>query len=127
MGASADVPEGRRSELVSLARALARLPDDIESGRVLRDVLVFLRRHKGEWLSEADIRMRTGLAPADVRAVLPVLVDAFVLDFDRATERYRYEGDVALAFEVDAFVRRIDCAESHVRTNVAKFRERYGA
>lgn len=127
MGASADAPKGRRSTLVSLARALSRLPDDIESGRALRDVLVFLRRHKGEWLSDAEIVMKTGQPAADVRRILPVLVDAFVLDFDSATERYKYEGDVALSFEVDAFVRRIDSHESHVRTNVARFRERYGA
>ena len=112
---------------MSLARALSKLPDDNELEHVLRDVLVLFRRHKGEWLSETDVRIKTGQSPGEIRRLLSVLVEAYVLDFDSASERFRYGGDVVLAFEVDAFVRRVESHQSHVRTNVAKFRERYGA
>jgi len=127
MGASGDAQHGRRSALVSLARALSKLPDDSELERALRDVLVLFRRHKGEWLSEAEVRVKTGQVPADVHRLLPVLVEGFVLDFDSTSDRFRYGGDVALSFEIDTFVRRVESHQSHVRTNVAKFRERYGA
>ena len=112
---------------MSLARALSKLPDDGELERVLRDVLVLFRRHKGEWLSETEVRIKTGQPPADVHRLLPVLVEGFVLDFDSSSERFCYSGDVAVSFEIDTFVRRVESHQSHVRTNVAKFRERYGA
>jgi len=127
MGAFEDAPHGRRSALVSLARALSKLPDDNEVERALRDVLLLFRRHKGEWLSESDVRTKTGQLPAEIHRLLPVLADAYVLDFDSASERFRYGGDVVVAFEIDTFVRRVETHQSHVRTNVAKFRERYGA
>jgi hypothetical protein len=109
---------------LSLTRALSNLPEDAELERTLRDVLILFRRHKAEWLSELDVRTKTGCRPAHIAMLLPVLACAFVLDFDSASGAYRFNGDVVLGYEIDAFVRRVDSHQAHVRTNVAKFRER---
>ena len=112
---------------MSLARALTNLPDNAEVERALRDVLVLFRRHKAEWLSETDVRIKTGLSPVDLALILPVLARAFVLDFDSAESRYRFSGDVALGYEIETFSRRVEAHETHLRTNVARYRERYGS
>ena len=112
---------------MSLARALAGLPDDPELHKTLRDVLMLFRRHKGEWLSDADVRMKTGSPAAHVAMLLPALSRAFVLDFDGATGNYRFGGDTVLGYEIDTFNRRVESQQAHMRTNVAKFRERYGS
>lgn len=112
---------------MSLSRALSNLPEDAELERTLRDVLLLFRRHRAEWLSEADVRMKTGCRAAHVALLLPVLVRGFVLDFDGASGAYRYSGDVVLGYEIDAFIKRTDYREAHVQTNVARFRERYGS
>jgi hypothetical protein len=92
---------------------------------VLRDVLALFGHHEQEWLSEYDVQVRTGRTCADIHAVLPVLSDSYVLDFDHAAERYRFSGDVVLGFEIDTFMRRAEFHQSHMRTNVARFRERH--
>jgi hypothetical protein len=112
---------------VSLSRALTNLPDDPDLERTLRDVLVLFRRHKGEWLTDRDVRVKTGSPGPHIATLLPVLARAFVLDFDSAEGRYRFGGDAVLLYEIDAFSRRVESRQVHVRTNVAKFRERYGS
>lgn len=112
---------------MSLARALAGLPDDPELHKTLRDVLVFFRRHKGEWLSDSEVRIKTGSPEAHIATLLPALSRAFVLDFDGATGNYRFGGDAVVGYEIDTFNRRVDSQQTHMRTNVAKFRERYGS
>lgn len=111
---------------MSLNRALSKLAPDAHMEHVLRDVLVLFGHHEKEWLSEGEVQAKTGRTLTDVRSVLPALVEAFVLDFDAATGRYRYCGDAALSFEIGAFMRRVDYHQSHVRTNIARFRERQG-
>lgn len=112
---------------MSLARALAGLPDDPALAQTLRDVLLLFRRHASEWLTETDVQTKTGGDPGHVRRLLPLLTKAFVLDFDSESDRYRYRGDIALNYEIDTFVRRVEYHRSHVQTNVARFRERYGS
>jgi hypothetical protein len=111
---------------VSLSRALASLSSDEHTERVLRDVLILFGHHAQEWLSESDVRVKTGRTSAELQPILPVLSDSFVLDFDRSQGLYRYSGDVVLGFEIDSFMRRAQSHESHVRSNVARFRERHG-
>lgn len=112
---------------MSLARALTKLACDGETERVLRDVLSLFGHHVSEWLSESDVQIKTGHTCGEVHAVLPVLSDSYVLEFDRASGRYRYGGDIAVGIEIDAFVRRVGAHQNHVQTNVAKFRSRYSA
>lgn len=111
---------------MSLSRALASLSSDEHTERVLRDVLILFGHHAHEWLSESDVQDRTGRTWAELHPILPVLSDSYVLDFDRSQGLYRYSGDVALSFEIDTFMRRAQSHESHVRANVARFRERHG-
>ena len=110
---------------MSLSRALATLSDDEHTERVLRDVLVLFGRHTAEWLSESDVQAKTGRTRQDLDRILPVLSDTYVLDFDRTEERYRFSGDVVLGFEIESFMRRAESHQSHVRANVARFRERH--
>ena len=111
---------------MSLSRALANLPDDEHTERVLRDLLVLFGHHVNEWLSEGEVEAKTGRARMDIHGILPVLSEAYVLDFDRDEGRYRYTGDVAVGFEIDTFMRRAEYHRSHKQANVARFRERHG-
>ena len=111
---------------MSLSRALSALSPDAHIEHVLRDVLTLFGHHKREWLTEHDVQVKTGRTLLEVHSVLPVLKDSYVLDFDSAEQSYRFSGDVVLNFEIDAFMRRVDYHQSHVRSNVARFRERQG-
>ncbi len=111
---------------MSLKRALSRLDPDPEGEGVLRDVLALFGHHDKEWLAEEEIALKTGRLKFEVRPVLGVLVDSFVLEFDASAERYRYCRDAALDFEIDVFMRRVEHHQSHTATNVARFRERQG-
>lgn len=111
---------------MSLGRALSTLSPDEYAERVLRDVLTLFGHHKREWLTEKDVQSRTGRTNLEIRGILPVLRDSFVLDWDCGEQAYRYNGDVALEYEIDAFMRRVDYHQSHVRSNLARFRERQG-
>ena len=74
---------------MSLSRALTILSDDEHTERVLRDILALFGHHSHEWLSEGDVQTKTGRSPQDVHAILPVLSDTYVLDFDRGRIRPR--------------------------------------
>ncbi len=111
---------------MSLSRALASLSSDEQTERVLRDVLILFGHHAQEWMSESDVQAKTGRTRVELGQILPVLADSFVLDYDRSQGLYRFSGDVALGFEIDTFMRRAHSHESHVRANVARFRERHG-
>jgi hypothetical protein len=93
----------------------------------LRDVLVLFRRHPREQLSADDVVMRAGCPREHVTVLLPALVQGFVLTDDEQSGMYRFDGDVCLGYEIDAFVRRIDSLRAFQRNNVAKFRDRYGS
>jgi len=110
---------------VSLSRALASLSSDEHTERVLRDILVLFGHHVQEWMSETDVEIKTGRSRADIHTVLPTLSDSYVLDFDHNQGLYRYSGDVVLGFEIDSFMRRAESHQSHMRANVARFRERH--
>lgn len=111
---------------MSLSRALSTLSPDEHGERVLRDVLTLFGHHPREWLSELDVQIRTGRHRDELHKVLQVLSTSYVLDYDAAEQRYRFSGDVALNFEIDSFMRRVEYHQSHMRTNVARFRERQG-
>lgn len=111
---------------MSIQRALEQLAPDASAERALRDVLTLFTHHPGELLNERDVAMRTGRRSEEVGPLLSALAGAFVLDFDGAAGTYRYAGDVVLGYEIDAFRRRIDSQQSHVTSNVARFRERNG-
>lgn len=111
---------------MSLSRALSVLSPDEHTERILRDVLTLFGHHPKEWLSEGDVQAKTGRTALEIRQVLPVLSDAYVLDYDSDSRRYQFSGDVVLSFEIDAFMRRVEHHQTHMRSNVARFRERQG-
>lgn len=111
---------------MSLSRALSTLSPDDHTERVLRDILTLFSHHEREWLTEGDVQGKTGRTAVEVHQVLPALAEAYVLDFDSGGQRYRFTGDVVLKFEIDGFMRRVDFHQSHMRSNVARFRERQG-
>lgn len=111
---------------MSLERALKRLGLDAHSEHVLKDVLTLFAHHSGEWLAVEDVAWRTGRSVDEVSMLLPVLHESFVLDFDDAKGAYRYMGDIALDYEIEAFQRHVDNHYEHVASNVARFRRRHG-
>jgi hypothetical protein len=111
---------------VSLSRALSTLSPDEYTEQILRDILTLFSHNPREWLSEADIRLKTGRTATDIHGILEVLSTSYVLERDDTGQRYQYSGDVVLKFEIDSFMRRVDHHQSHVRSNVARFRERQG-
>jgi len=112
---------------VSLARALSRLPADRSTELVVKDIVTLFAHHTGEWLTVDDVARRTGTLKMEVRPVLEALQAAFVLDFDEPVSAYRYQYDVGVSIEIDTFLHRTHVVENHAQTNVARFRERYGA
>ena len=90
-------------------------------------MLLFFRRHKGEWLDQTEVCLKIGGVPSEVGKMLPVLAESYVLEFDREAERYRYMGDALSTYEIDTFLKRVDAHKRHSDTNIARFRERYGS
>lgn len=111
---------------MSLSRALSKLSPDEHTERVLRDILTLFSHHAREWLSEGDVQGKTGHTLVELRPILLLLSESYVLESDAEERRYRYSGDVVLGFEIDSFMRRVEYHQSHVRSNVARFRERQG-
>jgi hypothetical protein len=112
---------------VGLARALTLLHGDRMNESVAREVLAVLATDPRPALTSEGLRHRLPLYDRrTVDGVLEALVAGVVLDFDTASASYRYHRDTALDFEVRRFVRHADGHEQHVRTNVDRFRQRYG-
>lgn len=92
----------------------------------MRDVIVLLSHHTGEWFSSAEVASRTGFAEAETTQVLEALRRGFVVDFDGDHGAFRYERDPAVEFEIEVFLRRSTVQEAHAQKNVARYRQRYG-
>ncbi len=112
---------------MSLSRALSRLPSDRSTEAVIRDIITVLIHHTGDWLTVEEITHRTGALMMEARPVLEALHAAFVIDFDEPVSAYRYRYDISTSIEIDTFMDRAHAVDNHVQTNVARFRERYGA
>jgi hypothetical protein len=111
---------------MGLSRALGRLPADRFTETVVRDVLLAMRRHAGRRLTCADVAGLLSVAQHQIASVLEALAEAFVLDSDGEPPSYRYRRDTASDLEIERFLRRADCHDGMLRSNVAKFRQRYG-
>jgi hypothetical protein len=111
---------------MSLSRALTMLPSDAPLDGVMRDLLVLLSHHAGEWFSQREAATRTGHLERDISQVLEALRRGFVVDFDGDHSSFRYQHDPAVDFEIETFLRRSAVHESHAQRNVARYRERYG-
>lgn len=111
---------------MSLAKALSWLPQDVETELAVRDVLLLLRKHRGEWLTAEEAGRRTGHAPEALAPVLAALARAYVVRLaDARPPAYRFDGDVGASVEIDSFVRRVRAERAYAETNVARFRRRY--
>ena len=112
---------------MGLARALGLMHGDRGKESVAREVLQVMSSDLRPELTAEGVRNRLPLHDKHtVEAVLEALVTGVVLDFDTASGSYRYHRDTALDFEVRRFIRRADGHDQHVRTNVDRFRQRYG-
>jgi len=111
---------------MSLSRALTMLPVDPPLEGVMRDTLVLLSHHTGEWFSLKEVASRTGHELADLAEVFEALRRGFVVDFDDDHGAFRYEHDPGVDFEIETFMRRSVVQETHAQRNVARYRERYG-
>ncbi len=111
---------------MSLARALARLPEDRLTEGVIRDVLSLFQHHPGEWLSESDVVVKTGHPSGEVSKVVRVMTESFVLESRGEPATYRLVPGAVLTYEIEGYMRRVQSHRDHVETNIARFRERYG-
>lgn len=111
---------------MSLSRALTMLPVDPLLEGVMRDTLVLLSHHTGEWFSLQEVAGRTGHAIGDLAQVFEALRRGFVVDFDDNHSAFRYQYDPGVDFEIETFMRRSVVQETHAERNVARYRERYG-
>ncbi|HZL06374.1 MAG TPA: hypothetical protein VFE45_13325 [Coriobacteriia bacterium] len=111
---------------MSLSRALTMLPSDNLLESVMRDVLVLISHHAGEWFSQQEVTSRTGHEARDVSQVFEALRRGFVVDFDDDHSAFRYRYDPGVDFEIETFLRRSAVQETHAQRNVARYRERYG-
>lgn len=113
--------------LVSLAKALSRLPQDTATEIAVRDVLALLLGHRETWLTAGEIGARSGHAIEAVSPILESLAQGYVVRVDGAQPpAYRFDGDIGVALEIDSFVRRVRAEHVHAQANVARFRRRYG-
>lgn len=117
-------PPAKGVVLVSLSKALGRLPADRATEHLVREILQTLRVRPGEPLSVADIARRLERPDASVAVVLLELADAFVLRRDGL--RYSYERDFAIDLDVDRFLTRAESHNAAGQANIAKFRDRFG-
>jgi hypothetical protein len=111
---------------VGLAQAMNLIADDRQTQSATREVLTVFSSCPEKWLKPDDV-CRSCLYGADVvRSVLTALAAGRVLDFEPASGSYCYHQDAVLDLEVRRFIRRADGHERLVRTNVDRFRQRYG-
>ena len=112
---------------MGLARALGAMRGDRGTESVAREVLQVMSADSRPQLTFEGLRNRLPLHDRHtVEVVLEALSRGLVLDFDPVSASYRYHRDTALDFEVRRFIRRTDGHDHHVRTNVDRFRQRYG-
>jgi hypothetical protein len=112
---------------MGLARALTILKGDRTNESVAREVLAVMSPEPRPRLTYEGLRHRLPLQDKRTfEGVIAALVEGVVLDFDTASASYRYHRDTALDFEVRRFIRRADVHDQGVRTNVDRFRQRYG-
>lgn len=109
---------------MSLHSALERLPGDRATESTVREVLVYVRAHAGQWLDGDDIALRLEKPGTSVGAILAKLAEGQVLASD--DERFRYERDPIVELDVQRFLRRAQHHTQLVQDNVAKFRDRFG-
>ena len=103
---------------------MERLSGDRSTENAVRDVLEILRLNSGRHLSASDVARRLERPEPSVEVILSELARAFVLKKDGA--QYTYDNDPVNNLDVDRFMRRTDCHNAFVQSNVAKFRDRYG-
>jgi hypothetical protein len=112
---------------MSLRLALSALPGDRESIGALRLLLGYLDHHQHESLDPRRIGNSTGAESARIDAIVPVLVQSGVVDFDGDSDRarIRYAPDRLLDMEVRRFLRSFSAEESALRRRVDRFRDRF--
>jgi len=110
---------------MSLRRALERLPQDRVVEGTVRELLAFFHRRQGEWIHFDELPGFVGQPLPLLSEILEILVDTFVLDFERDSDRYRYHHDRVGDLEIERYFRRADQHAGFVQENVARFRKRY--
>ena len=110
---------------MSLRRALDTLPHDRTTQAVARDAVALFSRHADEWIGLSDVQGVLDAPTTVIDAVLDTLARSFVLDFDDAQSRYRYRPDRFTEIEIERYLRRAERHDGHVRSSVARYRQRY--
>lgn len=111
---------------MGLAQAMNMIADDRTTQSATREVLAVLADADGQWLSPHQVAGRSLHDTDVVVPILQALAAGRVLDFEPASGLFRYHSDTVTDLEVRRFLRRADGHERVTRTNVDRFRQRYG-
>ncbi len=111
---------------MSLKRGLESLPADRETQTCVRELLLALERHCGEWLEVSQVARMSGVGERCAGTTLPVLARAGVVSAKTDPAAYRYDPDRLLRLEVAGFLRRADFRTGKLQDNVSRFRQRFG-
>ena len=110
---------------MGLRQALERLPHDRAVESAARTLLSLFRANPGKWLAREDVLEHVS-DPVAGRKVLEALSEAFVLDFQDAPPRYRYEPGPLLEMETERYLHGAERHDERRRSNMARFRRRFG-
>lgn len=111
---------------MSLRRSLESLPRDRETEFCVRELLLTLRRHQGEWLTAGEVAEMAGVSDRCAGSVLETFAAASVIAREGSPPRFRFAPDRLLVLEVESFLRRANSHTGMLQDSVARFRERYG-
>lgn len=111
---------------MSLRRGLESLPRDRETESCVKELLLTLRRHEGEWLSAVEVAEMAGVADRCVGRVLETFAATSVINREGEPPKFRFAPDRLLVLEVESFLRRAASHTGMLQDSVARFRERYG-
>ena len=110
--------------LMSLDKALNRLPRDRTTENTVRAVLESMVCHESEWLRVSEVSRSVGRPEATVAMILSCLAVGHILRADG--DRYSYERDPVVELDVRRFLRTSGAHSQLVQENLARFRNRYG-
>jgi hypothetical protein len=105
---------------------MSLIADDRQTQSATREVLDVMTASPERWFTAAEVSRRCLIDSDTVHGVLTALAAGRVLDFEPASGSYRYRKDTVLDLEVRRFIRSANGHERLVRTNVDRFRQRYG-
>lgn len=110
---------------MSLASAIAALPTDSRTERMLHETLVLLKRRGAQWTPPEELRRAVALPGVDFGDMLVVLERAGVVECQAEPPGYRLRPDVVVTVDVARYIERVDVCGKQRASSLEQFRNRY--